>query len=408
MKMTSLAGLISLMLTLGCDQDKPKPSVAPDPTPVVAAVTAKSALNQTMVATQLNRLSKSLGCVGETDAVDRLWCEGIEGWAGATHSVAQLPDKDAVFVGLTQWIGATENIDVGTQAPAVLGIKASSGQHMANVVRVKSRNKANANKVRGMRFQVRRNLSGDARPVVLTDPKFYTYITQAHTRATFSLEAHTKGWQLSGGNHVDLRKVGDLWIGIHESNLKKGEAAGVHVYMLKEVPVSNVLPAAKDVDVSALRARLACEKPSGNVVGCGVLKGFEGGQRVVDAGLWAGPITSAHQAGESAMFAIKLSGKPSALSATSGYLPQAEGLKGKSDKSLGAQLVQVDADFKKAPSTRLEPAGAVTLLHTQRGDFAAKKNFKTYTYLRQSGDVLYAIVSDPLGGGRWFATLKKM
>ena len=395
--LSQIAALAALLSLAGCDPKTPAaPPSAPSQAPQAdSPPVAKTSLDEAMVQTQLQRLSKALGCAGEVGSADRLWCDAIAGWPQAKHTAAALPDQDAVFVGLTQPIVVTQNIDLGAQLPAVMGLRAGDKPSM-ELTHVSSRNKAHRNKVRGMRFQVKRAFGGDSRPVVLTDPKLYMYVTKAPQRAKFALSPHASGWQLEGGHRADLRKVGDSWVAVHESNTKKGEPAGVHVYVLRQVPVSDTLPPAQDVDLSALRARLECGKPAHK--GCAVLDGFEAAARPTTPGVWTGEIVSADSQAQPLGFALKLSGKPDEFMGAGVALEQ-------SATDAGKQRARLVGALGALPAGKLEPAGERTRLLAQRGGFGAKTNIKTLTYVRQQGQALHVVVSEPLGGERWFGTL---
>lgn len=407
----ALCGMLAVGL-LACEKSQDKKVDAPTTKDTPAKVTpkkvsAKPAIDEGMVSVHLQRLATKMDCANKASSP---WCK-VEQFTSATK--ADLPTLDKFpLVGLTLWVPTKGEVDVKAVYPATFAYRDEAGARYGELVRIKNKSAANAHHVKGMVYQVKQVLGGASKTILITEKNLFGYLKRRAAKAKHKLVAHDKGWQVTGGNKVDIRKVGDVWVAVHTPNLKKGEAPGVHVSILQPMSVTNKLAVTQDVAVDKLSKRLGCGNSKFEVKAeaesCKTIEAFKTAVEVKkpkkdSSQLFVGPIYRVRGGVFEGTFAVQTAvgddGRVKA--AVKDVTNVVKGAKGKSrDKVIKAALTILPAELTRQ-------SGSVSRVHQAIGVFETHPGTKTYTYMRQSKDKksLYVIVRDPMGGLTWYGTL---
>lgn len=421
-------------LLMACDKDKAADTPVAEQTtkaqPIEPASSAAqtrppAALDAAMTTAHLERLATKLGCPLSADAEDARWCEVAKGWPQAKY--ADLPEGDElVLLGLTRWIATEGELDLADLYPATMALRRAEGTTYGDVVRIKNRSEVNAHHINGMIVQLKRAWAGKSKEVILTEKELYSYVARRAEKAEKPMAAHNQGWQLAGGNRFDVRKVGAYWVAVWQPKQKPNEPAGVHVAILEQLPFTDKPSTLVDVDIERVISGLPCRngrfmRDSPTAYMCNIANGFASATELkkpeADSATFIGQAWSEGDAGDQVQaIGLKLAVAEDGRIATSlTYKSAALDPKDKkpanskpdpsAPKALGDQIFE--ALKAMTPAEPARKAGEVSKVVVHPDLWPTHPGTKTYNYLRQSGDTIYMISHDPMGGHMWYAQLMK-
>ena len=163
----------------------------------------------------------------------KVWCPAADGFAKGT--AASIPSGETAMVGLTTFINSKGDPKADISRFSTVSTLAfnNPGSPRGEVASINTSNPADKAQIDLVFTDVVGVLKG-SKSQVMMDQKLANYVASRPAADTYVMKETTRGWQMLGGSHAFVRKVGDMWVVVETPRSHDG----MYVSMFRKATIS--------------------------------------------------------------------------------------------------------------------------------------------------------------------------